>query len=128
MTMTPSPRRQSCATWHVALSRHSSPISVQLSGLVDRCIVTHSRIPLASLEPDAQLRDVPLHTPVAAGLRGGPPPRARELGAGRGVLGDAGLPRQHGAVAARNVVGPADLTAEQHATAQTRRAGDAALG
>src|SRR2546425_5743212 len=54
MTITPSPSRQSCATWHIAMSRHSGPISVHPSGVVARWMVTYSRmtVPAPMRTPD----------------------------------------------------------------------------
>src|SRR5881628_3128578 len=44
MTITPSPIRQSCATWLRPITRHSRPMSVQPSARVERCTVTYSRM------------------------------------------------------------------------------------
>src|SRR6267143_1718032 len=48
MTITPSPRRQSCATWLSPITRHSRPISVQPPARVERCTVTYSRITVSA--------------------------------------------------------------------------------
>src|SRR3989440_3151188 len=48
MTITPSPRRQSWATWLSPITRHSRPISVQPPARVERCTVTYSRITVSA--------------------------------------------------------------------------------
>src|SRR5438309_384288 len=48
MMITPSPRRQSCATWLRPITRHSRPISVQPPARVERCTVTYSRITVSA--------------------------------------------------------------------------------
>src|SRR5919201_2096195 len=54
MTMTPSPRRQSWATWLRPITRQSRPISVQPSARVERWTVTYSRstVPAPTRTPD----------------------------------------------------------------------------
>ena len=47
MTMTPRPSRQSWATWLLAMSRHSAPISVSVSGVsrpMDRDVLPDDRL------------------------------------------------------------------------------------
>src|SRR2546425_1211212 len=48
MTITPSPIRQSCATWLRPITRHSRPMSVQPSARVERCTVTYSRMTVSA--------------------------------------------------------------------------------
>src|SRR2546428_19077 len=48
MTITPSPIRQSCATWLRPITRHSRPMSVQPSARVERCTVTCSRMTVSA--------------------------------------------------------------------------------
>src|SRR3989442_985130 len=48
MTITPSPIRQSCATWLRLITRHSRPMSVQPSARVERCTVTCSRMTVSA--------------------------------------------------------------------------------
>src|SRR6266581_647935 len=54
MTMTPSPIRQSWATWLITMMRHSRPISVHPPALVARWTVTYSRMVVSApiLTPD----------------------------------------------------------------------------
>src|SRR6266850_459999 len=60
MTITPSPIRQSWATWLSPMTRHSRPIFVQPSARVERCTLTYSRITVTA----------PTRTPASSRARG----------------------------------------------------------
>src|SRR5437879_2880167 len=113
MTITPSPSRQSCATWHMDIRRQWSPMLVHPSGRVARWTVAYSRsvVPRPIRTPDG----VPSFHFRSCG--GAPPTepwprRGAEVRAGLPqVADDAGLGGDHDAVGDRDVIRDADLPA-----------------
>src|SRR6267143_742476 len=65
--MTPSPSRQSWATWLIAMSRQPAPISVHPSAWVARWTVTYSRTAVSApiVTSGPMIENAPIRTPAA---------------------------------------------------------------
>src|SRR2546421_147636 len=143
MTITPSPRRQSCATWLSPITRHSRPISVQPPARVERWTVTYSRITVSAPTrtpegvPSLYLRSwgAPRQIGQARprgedrlGFQNRPRGGAEVAAAGVGVGWHAALRGDQRPVADGPVVRHAPLARQHHAAPEPGAARDADLG